>query len=685
MALVETGPQPLAVRPSHEPAGAQRRLPDPGEPVPQVAEPTVALFGVSLAAFVAMTAAHATGHAAAWLTVAVDTAVSFAMFTVLHDASHHAVSRIGWLNALLGRLSIPFLVPYASFSLFRYIHIEHHRNTNEAATIDPDTWASHAPWWQLPFRWATIDGWYTRIYLPRLRTRPRAEWGETVTVALLSAAGITVAAVTGNLATLAVVWLIPQRLSICVLAWWFDWLPHHGLTATQRENRYQATRIRVRWERFLTPLMFYQNYHLVHHLHPSIPFYRYIRAWRRNEEAYLQCEPAITTAWGRDISSDEYRAWRGIVSMPGEPDDEPVERRAHAVFHPLSVALVERLTDDCVMITFDVPEALREAFRFTQGQHVTVRTDLGGVGLRRQYSICAPVSSGTLRIAVRILPRGAFSSFAAHQLSPNDVLEVMTPAGRFFTELAPTNVRHYAAIAAGSGITPILSILATTLEVEPESRFTLLYGNRTAASTIFGDELAELERRHPGRLSVRHHLSRESCSPPAVRGRIDRPALAALLRDELPCHSVDEWFLCGPEAMVQEARTTLLEHGADPEHVHLELFHVDTAAARRARGARTSAVEDVTSAVTVSVDGVATSFELGSAGESILEAALRLRDDIPYSCMGGACGTCRARLCEGTVEMDVNNALSPGEVERGYVLTCQSHPTSARVVLDYDG
>ncbi len=334
------------------------------------------------------------------------------------------------------------------------------------------------------------------------------------------------------------------------------------------------------------------------------------------------------------------------------------------------------------MITFDVPEALREAFRFTQGQHVTVRTDLGGVGVRRQYSICAPVASGTLRIAIKILPRGAFSCFAAHQLSPNDVLEVMTPAGRFFTELAPTNVRHYAAIAAGSGITPILSILATTLEVEPESRFTLLYGNRTAASTLFRDELAELVLAYPGRLTVRHHLSRESCPPPGVRGRIDRAALAPLLRGELASDSVDEWFLCGPEAMVREASVTLLEHGADPSHVHVELFQVDTAAVRRARSARAGGVA---SAVTVRVDGVATGFSLPSGGESILEAALRVREDIPYSCMGGACGTCRARLCEGTVEMDVNNALSPAELERGYVLTCQSHPTSARVVVDYDG
>jgi ring-1,2-phenylacetyl-CoA epoxidase subunit PaaE len=265
------------------------------------------------------------------------------------------------------------------------------------------------------------------------------------------------------------------------------------------------------------------------------------------------------------------------------------------------------------------------------------------------------------------------------------MLEVMTPAGRFFTELSPTNVRHYAGIVAGSGITPVLSILATTLEVESQSRFTLLYGNRTAASTMFRDELAELERRHPDRLTVRHHLSRRGCSAPSVQGRLDRPTLTGLLQSELPAGSVDEWFLCGPEAMVREARATLLDQGVDAERVHLELFHVETAAARQARSSRTDTAVGVTSSVTVTVDGVATGFELGSAGESVLEAALRLRDDIPYSCMGGACGTCRARLCEGTVEMDVNNALSPAELERGYVLTCQSHPSSQRVVLDYDG
>jgi ring-1,2-phenylacetyl-CoA epoxidase subunit PaaE len=353
----------------------------------------------------------------------------------------------------------------------------------------------------------------------------------------------------------------------------------------------------------------------------------------------------------------------------------------HAVFHPLKVAVVERLTDDSVAITFDVPPDLREAYTFTHGQHLTVRCDLGGEGVRRNYSLCSPATSGQLRIGVKRLPGGAFSSYAMEQLRPGDELEVMTPTGRFFTELDPADAKHYVAIAAGSGITPILSILATTLEVEPHSGFTVLYGNRTTGSIMFLEELQDLKDRYPDRLQLLHFLSREAQDAPLLHGRLSREKLTSLLATLVPADDVDEWFLCGPFEMVHEARATLLDHGVDQRHVHLELFHAE-AAPRPAAPRETAAGEG--SEVVVTLDGRQTTLELAPEAEPVLDAVLRVRADAPYACKGGVCGTCRAKLLEGTVRMDQNYALEDDEIDRGYVLTCQSHPTSDKVVLDYD-
>jgi ring-1,2-phenylacetyl-CoA epoxidase subunit PaaE len=353
-----------------------------------------------------------------------------------------------------------------------------------------------------------------------------------------------------------------------------------------------------------------------------------------------------------------------------------------AVFHRLRVRAIDRLTDDAVAITFDVPDALRDAYRFTQGQHITIRSDLGGEGVRRNYSICTSAIDGRLRIGVKHIPGGAFSSYALEQLRPGDELEVMTPTGRFFTELHPANAKHYVAIAAGSGITPILSILATTLEAEPRSRFVLLYGNRTSSSIMFLEELADLKNRYPDRFAVLHFLSRESREAPLLDGRLDRAKLAMLLATLTPPDDVDEWFVCGPYEMARQARATLLDHAVDQRHVHLELFHADTVP----RPPVPADVETATdgSRVTVTLDGRQTTLQLSSSGQKVLDAVLRERADAPYACKGGVCGTCRARLLEGTVRMDQNYALEDDEVRRGYVLTCQAHPTSETVVLDYD-
>jgi ring-1,2-phenylacetyl-CoA epoxidase subunit PaaE len=357
----------------------------------------------------------------------------------------------------------------------------------------------------------------------------------------------------------------------------------------------------------------------------------------------------------------------------------------HAVFHRLRVAEIDRLTDDSVAITFDIPDELRDAYRFTPGQHVAIRCDLGGQGVRRNYSICSPASSRRLRIGVKRLPGGAFSSYASERLRPGDLLDVMTPTGRFFTPLDPANAKRYAAIAAGSGITPIVSLLASTLEAEPRSRATLLYGNRTASSIMFLEELADLKDRYPGRFWMLNFLSREPQESAVLSGRIDRAKLARLFATVLPPGDVDEWFLCGPFEMVREVRAALAGFDVDSARIHTELFHVGALPPRATVARQHSATTAGRSTVTVDLDGRATSLELPRDGEPILDAVLRVRPDAPYACKDGVCGTCRARLREGTVAMDRTYALEQDEISRGYVLTCQSHPTSDTVVLDYDG
>jgi len=455
-------------------------------------------------------------------------------------------------------------------------------------------------------------------------------------------------------------------------------LPHHDLEDTQQENRYRATRNRVGSEWILTPLLLSQNYHLVHHLHPSIPFHRYVAAWQRNEEAYLERDAAIGTVFGHQLDPDEYREWKRLngkltrllpVRMPKRSSARAAE------FHTVPVAGVDRLTDDSVLIRFEVPDDLRDQFSFEPGQHLTVRTDLGGEGVRRNYSICSSATSDALAIAVKHLPGGAFSTFAMEQLQPGDSLDLMTPTGSFGTSLDPLATKHYVAIAAGSGITPVLSILQTTLAVETESRFTLVYGNRDADSTMFRDELDELEARYADRLRIVHVRSRDPRHPAHLRGRVDRPKLEQLLDADLEVTSVDEWFLCGPVAMVTDLRELLLERDADPERVHVELFH----GFQKPRAADDFAP----AAVVVGLRGQQREVQL-AAGDTVLESALKAGLEAPYACLGGACGTCKAKVLLGSVAMEQNFALSPAVVDAGYVLTCQSHPTTPSVSVDYD-
>jgi fatty acid desaturase/ferredoxin-NADP reductase len=662
-------------------SSAHHALPDPGESVPKLALPTVGIFLTALTAFVLSTIGYSNGWAPFWVTIPINAAVTFVMFTVVHDASHYSISSTRWVNGLFGRLAWLFVGPVVAFPSFGYIHIQHHRHSNDDDE-DPDTFASHGKWWQLPLRWSMAEYFYLRYYWPRARSRPVAEGAETLLMLTLSLTGLIVAIVTGNFWTLAVVFLIPQRIGLTLLAWWFDWLPHHGLEDTQRTNRYRATRNRVGAEWLFTPILLSQNYHLVHHLHPSVPFYRYLRTWTRNEEAYLERNAAISTVFGQQLNPDEFREWKELngrlarllpVRMPARSSS------SHAVLHRVPVASLDPITADSTLVTFAVPEALQDAFRFEPGQHVTVRTDLGGEGIRRNYSICAPATRAQLRIAVKHVPGGAFSTFVANDLKAGDVLELMTPTGRFGVPLHPLNRKHYVGLVAGSGITPVLSILTTTLEIETESRFTLIYGNRSKESTMFRSELDRLESRYADRLEILHVLSSEQLHAPELRGRIDQQKLNLWLTSSLQPNDVDEWFICGPMGMTTTVRDTLLEHCVDADRVHLELFHgFDT----RAVGPATERSYEAAT-VTFTLGGQQDTFDLVS-GDSILEGALQRRSDAPYACMGGACGTCRARLVDGTVEMDHNFALGQAELDAGYILTCQSHPTTPFVAVDYD-
>ncbi len=343
-------------------------------------------------------------------------------------------------------------------------------------------------------------------------------------------------------------------------------------------------------------------------------------------------------------------------------------------FHPLVVAAVDQLTDDAIAITFEVPPDLREVFAFRPGQHLTLRQVLDGVELRRTYSVCAP-TSGPLRVAVKALDGGVFSTWACKELLAGDVLDVLPPVGSFGPALSSVRRRRYGLVAAGSGITPILSIAATALEVEPESEVVLLFGNRTSRDVMFLDELSDLKDRYPQRVQLVWVMSREEQESELLSGRLDRERLGRILDAMVPVEDIDEWYLCGPFGLVTEARTLLLERGAT--QVHVELFHADAPPPRVARD------DDAQGATVIAMLHGRSSTVTMERGTSVLDAVLQVRADAPYACKGGVCGTCRARVLEGKVEMDVNWALEPDEVAAGVVLTCQSHPVTDQVRLAF--
>jgi ring-1,2-phenylacetyl-CoA epoxidase subunit PaaE len=360
--------------------------------------------------------------------------------------------------------------------------------------------------------------------------------------------------------------------------------------------------------------------------------------------------------------------------------------RHAATFHLLRVAALDFVTDDAIAVTFDVPNDLADEYRFLPGQHLSLRCTIAGDDVRRNYSICSPATSSQLRVGVKRIPGGVFSSFALERLRVGDTLEVLTPTGRFHTPLDPGQARHYGAVAGGSGITPILSILATALEIEPDSRATLIYANRTTRSIMFLDELDDLKNRYLDRFQVLHVLSGEDRQAGLLSGRIDGERFDTLL-DTLVPPDVDDWFLCGPLQLTDLVRDRLVARGVDARHVHREVFHVDTQPARAPGSTTRPAAGDARPGgadVTVVLNGRSSSFTVRPGTETILDAALRLRPDAPYACKNGVCGTCRAKVVGGRVEMLQNYALEAEEVERGYVLACQAYPTTDQVTLEFD-
>ncbi|SEK32325.1 ring-1,2-phenylacetyl-CoA epoxidase subunit PaaE [Roseateles sp. YR242] len=353
-------------------------------------------------------------------------------------------------------------------------------------------------------------------------------------------------------------------------------------------------------------------------------------------------------------------------------------------FHPLRLRAKHQDTDDAVVLSFEVPEALRETFRFTQGQYLTLRGDVNGNDLRRSYSICAGVDDGELRVGVRQVPGGAFSCWVHDALQPGDTVQVFPPQGRFHVPLDPALGRHHVGIAAGSGITPILSIMKTVLAREPHSRFTLIYGNRRPASTMFKEELEDLKNRYLTRLSLHHVFSREHVDAPLMQGRLDKDKLAAFLRGPVPAASVDQVFVCGPFEMNEQAEAALHEAGVPPERIHIERF--GTPEMQQGRAAPHEVHEEDAEAARVVVirDGVSREIDFRRSDPSLLDAAARAGMDVPYSCKSGVCSTCRCKLLEGEVRMDKNFALEKHEVAAGFILSCQAHALTPRVVISFD-
>lgn len=346
-------------------------------------------------------------------------------------------------------------------------------------------------------------------------------------------------------------------------------------------------------------------------------------------------------------------------------------------FYPLSVKSIDRITDKAVTISFNVPENLSDVFRFTAGQYITLKAELNGEEIRRDYSLCASPKSGALMVAVKAVENGTFSVYANNTLKAGDVLEVAPPRGRFLFTPNDHKTKNIAAFAAGSGITPVLSIVKCALEEEQQSKIILVYGNKTTGDTMFLEELLDLQHRYSERLAIQFVFS-QSAVDDAIFGRIEKSTVNLVVKNKYKHIEVDAYYLCGPEGMIHTVKDVLTENAVPKERIHFELFK----AAKQAPPSD-AAVAEGNSNITIIVDEESVSFEMPQK-QSILEAALDQDIDAPYSCQGGICSSCLARIKEGEAKMRQNNILTDNEVAEGLILTCQAHPTTPTIVVDYD-
>ena len=353
-------------------------------------------------------------------------------------------------------------------------------------------------------------------------------------------------------------------------------------------------------------------------------------------------------------------------------------------FHSLQVRSVEPDTQEAVIVSFDVPEALRSEFGFTQGQYLTLRTEIDGQDLRRSYSICAGIDDGELRVGVRKVRGGVFSNWINEHLRPGDTVQVMAPQGRFFVPLLPSAKRHHVGIAGGSGITPILSIMKTVLAREPRSRFTLIYGNRQLQSTMFKEEIEDLKNRTMARLALHHVFSDEHSDAALNRGLMNRAKIAEFLQSIVAPAGIDHVFICGPFQMNDEAEAALLAAGVPEERIHIERFGIAQQPQVGAVIHEAQPGDAEQARVVIVRDGLKHEIEFRRDQPSILDCATAAGLEVPFSCTSGVCGTCRAKLIEGEVRMERNFALDKNEIAAGFVLTCQAHPLTERVVLSFD-
>jgi len=355
------------------------------------------------------------------------------------------------------------------------------------------------------------------------------------------------------------------------------------------------------------------------------------------------------------------------------------------IFHPLRVREVLPDTAEAVVVAFDVPTELREVFSFTQGQYLTLRTEIAGTDLRRSYSICAGVDDGELRVGVRKVKGGVFSNWINEHLRPGHMISVMAPQGRFFVPIEPAARRHHLGIAGGSGVTPILSTMKTVLAREPLSDFTLIYGNRALKSTMFKEELEDLKNKYLTRLTLHHVFSDEHTDAPLNMGVMNRDKIGEFLNSVVPAASIDHAFICGPFQMNDEAEAALLAAGVPEDRIHIERFGLAPQAQQVGAVIHEAKPGDAEAArITIIRDGLKREIAFTKDQPSILDAASAAGLEVPFSCTSGVCGTCRAKLVEGEVRMERNFALDKNEVANGFVLTCQAHPLTPHVVLSFD-